>query len=253
MYNLTYGDRIRHDTARYVIDILGKNTYLAFMGKTAIILGATGLTGSILTQKLIEDVSFEKIKLITRRPANFTNPKIEEIQCDVLQLESIAHQFTGNVVFCCIGTTAAKTPDKKLYHQIDYGIPVQAAQLAKEHRCNTFIVISSLGAHPESRIFYNRTKGRMEKDVLAINIPNTYILQPSLIGGHRDEKRSGEYLMKVLMKIINPLLFGKLKKYRTIQPKAIATAMIHLAKNTHTFDTITIESDQIKKIATYES
>ena len=82
------------------------------MSKTAIILGATGLTGGLLTELLIKDETFSKIKLISRRATGFEHPKVEDIICNVLALETIKSQFTGDVVFCCIGTTKAKTPDR---------------------------------------------------------------------------------------------------------------------------------------------
>ncbi len=214
--------------------------------KTAIILGATGLTGGILLQKLIQDDRYEKIKLFSRKSVNISHPKIEEHLIDMLKLRDSAQDFTADEVFCCIGTTNAKTPDKDLYHKIDYGIPVSAARLCKTNKIKTLVVISALGADAESRVFYNRTKGEMEKAVLEFDIPKTHILQPSLIGGKRVEKRSGEYFFKVLMKIFNPLLIGPLKKYRTIHPETIVSAMIWLANND--FEEKRVLSDKIKAI-----
>ncbi|MBQ4818979.1 NAD-dependent epimerase/dehydratase family protein [Aquimarina sp. MMG016] len=217
------------------------------MLKTAIILGATGLTGGILLQKLMDDDRYEKIKLFSRSSVNISHPKIEEHLVDLLQLRNYAQDFIADEVFCCIGTTNAKTPDKELYHNIDYGIPVSAAQLCKTNKISTLIVISALGADPKSRVFYNRTKGEMEEAVLEFDIPKTHILQPSLIGGQRYEKRPGEYFFKQLMKVFNPLLIGSFKKYRTINPETIVSAMVWLAN--HKFHQKRIISDEIQEIA----
>jgi len=214
------------------------------MSKTAIILGATGLTGSILLKMLIEDTRYHKIKLFSRKSCGITHPKIEEHLIDMLQLRDQAEKFTADEVFCCIGTTNAKTPNKELYHQIDYGIPVSAARLCKTNTINTLIIVSALGADSESRIFYNRTKGEMEKAVLEFDISKTHILQPSLIAGKRNEKRFGEYFFKIVMKIMNPLFLGPLKKYRSIHPETIVSAMIWLAN--HEFNEQKIVSDKIK-------
>ncbi len=214
------------------------------MSKTAIILGATGLTGSILLKMLIEDIRYHKIKLFSRKSCGITHPKIEEHLIDMLQLRDQAEKFTADEVFCCIGTTNAKTPNKELYHQIDYGIPVNAARLCKTNTINTLIIVSALGADSESRIFYNRTKGEMEKAVLEFDISKTHILQPSLIAGKRNEKRFGEYFFKIVMKIMNPLFLGPLKKYRSIHPETIVSAMIWLAN--HEFNEQKIVSDKIK-------
>jgi len=221
------------------------------MAKTAIILGATGLTGRILLDSLLDDNRYSKIKLFSRKTIGISHPKIEEHLINMLQLKTVASDFIGDEVFCCIGTTNAKTPDKGLYRTIDYGIPVTAAQLCEQNNIKTFIVISALGADSKSRVFYNRTKGEMEETVLSLEIPKTHILQPSLISGKRDEKRTGEYFFKQLMKVINPLLLGSLKKYRSIHPETIVSAMIWLANNE--FNSKRVVSDEIKVIHTKKS
>jgi uncharacterized protein YbjT (DUF2867 family) len=217
------------------------------MGKTAIILGATGLTGGILLAELIADSTYEKIKLFSRSSVQSTSEKVEEYLVDLLQLELHKAQFTGDEVFCCIGTTALKTPNKKKYKLIDYGIPVSAAKLAKQNGIRTFIVLSSMGANSKSTVFYSKTKGEMECDVLLQNVPHTFILRPSLIGGHRNEHRLGEKIGKVAMGMLHPFLIGDFKKYRIIHPEKIAKCMKIVASNT-THDVL-LDSDKILTIA----
>ena len=206
------------------------------MNKTAIILGASGLTGGILLQKLIEDSRYSTIKL-------FSRTRIEGLPKKVIQ-------FIGNLldfeVYCCIGTTAKKTPDKKLYKKIDYGIPVAAAKLAKENDIPTFLVISAMGANKASSVFYNRTKGEMEQDVLQQGIKNTSILRPALIGGERNERRVLEKIGIVVFKIIQPLFIGPLKKYKIINAESIAQAMLNLANNTSNKEVIITSNDIIQ-------
>lgn len=212
--------------------------------KTAIILGATGLTGNLLLEKLLKDSAFDKIKLFSRSSVENNNPKIEEHLIDMFQLENYSDEFKADVVFCCVGTTKAKTPNKETYKKIDYGIPVSAAKLAKENGIETFIVISALGADQNSSVFYNKTKGEMQRDVLNQNINNTYILQPSLIVGDRNESRLGENIAEGFMKV-----FGFLvpKKYKMIKAETIAEAMIVLAKKGYSEKIIT--SEKIKELA----
>ena len=212
--------------------------------KTAIILGATGLTGRILLDKLIHDASFNKIKLFSRSSVGKSSSKIEEHIIDMFQLEKYSKEFTADVVFCCIGTTKRKTPNKETYRKIDYGIPVTAAMLSKINGIKTFIVISALGANENSSVFYNKTKGEMERDVINQNIENMYILQPSLIVGDRNESRLGENVAGVFMKF-----FGFLvpKKYRMIEAETIAEAMHVLSESNYAENIIT--SEKIKEIA----
>lgn len=218
------------------------------MSKTAIILGATGLTGSTLLQLLLKDERYGHIILFSRNSCGIKDSKLTEYIVDLFELEQYKDKFMANEVFCCIGTTKAKTADKETYIKIDYGIPVAAASLCKQINIETFVVISALGAKKKSKIFYNQTKGKMEAAVLDFKIKNTYILQPSLISGEREERRVGELFMKYIMRLFRPLLqFGDLKRYRPIHPNTIAKCMVWLANNE--FKSGRIKSKTIQEIA----
>jgi uncharacterized protein YbjT (DUF2867 family) len=217
------------------------------MRKTAIILGATGLTGRFLLDELIADDHYKTIKLFSRKSTEIQSEKIEEFLIDVLTLEKHQSDFTADEVYCCVGTTAAKTKERARYKAIDFGIPVMAAKLAKENGIDTFLVLSSMGANANSNLFYNRTKGEMEKEVLLQQIKHTFILRPSLLGGKRDESRFGEKIGKILMQIMEPLFVGSLKKYKIIHPSTIAKCMKILAMEKP--NTSIFSSDEIEKIA----
>jgi uncharacterized protein YbjT (DUF2867 family) len=218
------------------------------MGKTAIILGASGLTGGIVLKKLLADDRYETIKLFSRKKIGIANSKLIEKVGNLLELENFREDFIIDEVYCCIGTTAKKTPNKALYKDIDFGIPSTAAKLTKENKISTFLVVSALGANSQSSVFYNKTKGAMEQAVLEQKIPNTYILRPSIISGKRNENRALEKIGLSIFKLFNPLLVGKLKKYRAISANSIAQAMINLANSNE--PTQIISSDKIEIIAT---
>jgi uncharacterized protein YbjT (DUF2867 family) len=218
--------------------------------KTAIILGATGLTGSLLLKKLIQDDRYSQIRLFSRSTVGFSHPKLKEFLGDILLLEAFKADYKADEVYCCIGTTKAKTPDPEMYKKIDFGIPVSAAALCKSNGIDTFLVVSAMGADPKSRIAYNRLKGNMEESVLKNKIPKIHILRPSLIVGERTEKRFGERVGAKVMKVLDPLLMGSWKKYRSIKADAIAEAMIWLANNDH--KEVYIESNAIMGIVGHE-
>ena len=219
------------------------------MGKTAIVLGASGLTGKLLLNRLLEDKEYVRVKIFTRRSLGLVHPKLKEFVGDLLQLEEFKKDFTGDEVFCCIGTTAKKTKDKTMYRKIDFGIPTDAAKLARANRIKSFLVVSALGANAKSKVFYNHTKGEMEKVVLNQKIQNTYILRPSLIKGKRDEDRLGEKIGAMIIKVISPVLLGKWKKYHVIEAMTIANALHALAQAKPDYKII--ESDKIQEIGAY--
>lgn len=214
---------------------------------SAILLGATGLVGNHLLKRLLEDDHYSQVKVFTRRPVGISHPKLTEVIADLFELEDYQEQFNADVVFVCIGTTKKKTPDQEIYRKVDYGIPNSASKLAAQNNIKKFLVVSALGADANARIFYSRTKGEMEEAVLKRNIPMTYIFQPALIKGDRQEVRLGESAVEKLMKVIDPLLFGSWKKYRSIQAATIAAAMHIVSK--HGFNATRIPSDEIQDIA----
>ena len=214
------------------------------MKRNAIILGATGLTGSNLLELLLKSSDFDCVKVFTRKKLTISHPKIEEYVVDLLKLSDYSKEFNADVVFCCIGTTKAKTPDKSLYRAIDYGIPVEAAKLCKQNYINHLIVISALGANDKSKVFYNRVKGEMERDVLAQEIEHTHLLRPSLIVGNRKEKRTAEDFSMHFMKIFGFLIPAR---YKMIQAQTIAKAMLELARKPNKEQII--PSEVIKLIA----
>ncbi len=174
--------------------------------------------------------------------------KVKQFIGDLLELEQFKSDFTADEIYCCIGTTKSKTQDKTLYKKIDHGIPVAVAKLAKANAINTFLVISAMGANKNSAVFYNKTKGEMERDVVQENIKNTFILRPALIGGQRNENRTFEKMGLKFFKVIQPLLTGKLKNYKIVNAATIAQAMLNLA-NTNEHNEVIITSDHINTIA----
>ncbi len=216
-------------------------------GKSAIVLGATGLTGGLLLDNLLDDPRYARIVVLSRSSVAIENHKLEEHLVDILELEAHTHIFQADEVFCCIGTTRARTADKKKYKAIDYGIPVSAARLCQANGIRTFIVVSALGANPSSSLFYTRLKGEMEQDVIRVGLPKAHILQPSLIGGRRKDRRLGEWVAKQIMWALRMVLVGSLKKYRAVPPGDIALCMVWLANNI--YGEIRVQSDEISRIA----
>ena len=216
------------------------------MSKSAIILGATGLTGNFVLKELLNNKDYSKLLVFSRIELEIKHDKLEVIICDLLKLEEQQEKFQADEVYVCIGSTTNKTPNKKLYRDIDFGIPVAAAQLCKSNNIKCISIISSLGANARSTVFYPKTKGEMENEVMALGIEKAYLLRPSMILGARQENRLGESLGKILLAIISPFMVGKLTRYKGIQSKTIANAMIWLSNNDYSNGTI--ESEKIRKL-----
>lgn len=215
--------------------------------KTAIVFGATGLVGNLLIEELVNSVDYLAIKIFVRQPTGISEPKVEEIVADFSNLARYSQKITGDDLFICIGTTINKAGSVANMEKIDRDLPVQIAKLAQINGLKNVAVVSSMGAAETSRNYYLRIKGEMETDILKLNFENTAIVRPSMLLGERKEKRLGEIVGKVVMKTFQPVLIGRLLKYRAIHARDVARAMILMMQNKRGKNII--ESDELQKIA----
>ncbi len=194
--------------------------------KRAVILGASGLVGSYLLEDLLQSNEISQVLAIGRSPLSIDHPKLLQKQGDLTDPDFWSFEESADLVFVCIGTTKSKTPDQKQYFKIDHDIPVFAGKWAQAQSAEALLVISSLGADPESSNFYLQTKGKMEADLLK-SFTNTIVLRPSLIMGDRKEKRAFEAFGQWLFKALSFLIP---KKYQGVSAKDIARAMFNLSQ-----------------------
>ena len=208
--------------------------------KTALVVGATGLVGNILTHRLLDSSAYEKVKVLVRHSLGWQHPRLQEIQYDFDHPNGLLVQ--ADDIFCCLGTTMKKAGSKDAFRKIDYKYPLDVAQRALVNRAKQFFLVSSMGANPDSSIFYNRVKGELERDLAALNYPALFIFRPSLLLGDRSEFRLGERIGEGLMKLLNPLIPAK---YKGIRVESVANAMFQKAQEGLTGKHI-IESDQLQ-------
>ena len=81
--------------------------------------------------------------------------------------------------------------------------------------------------------FYNRVKSEVEAALGKLNFKNLNIFQPSLLLGERNELRTGEKIGAILAKAVDPFMIGGLKKFRAIQAKVVAIAMLNISMENH--------------------
>lgn len=200
--------------------------------RTATIIGATGLIGSYLLQQLIEDGSFNIIRLLVRRPFKNENSKVEVKLIDFYDNESFKLGIDGSdAVFCAVGTTQKKVKgDKEAYRKIDHDIPVNAARFCKETGCGDFVFVSSIGADAKSKNFYLQLKGEVEDEIKKMNLESVSVFRPSILLGDRKESRAGERIGQMAMQTFSFILINNLRKYKPIHAKEVAAAMIYAAK-----------------------
>ena len=200
--------------------------------RVAVVIGATGLIGSQLVEKLLKEDSFDTIRVLVRRPYEKHHPKLEVFITDFSNLVDYTNKLgSGTAIFCSIGTTNKKMKgDKVAYRKIDFDIAVNGAKLGKEAGFSQYLLVSSVGADIKAKGFYLKLKGEVESAITNLNYAAFHIFQPSFLLGTRNEFRFGELTMKNIFKTISSFLSGKWEKYRAIEASVVAEAMIEASK-----------------------
>lgn len=198
--------------------------------KTAALIGATGLTGNELLTLLLHDPFYDTIRVLIRRPFSSNHPKIEKKLVDFNDNDSLLVAIeNSDAVFCAVGTTQKKVKgDKAAYRKVDHDIPVHAARFCKMTGCKIFIMISAVGANKNSNNFYLKLKGETEEAVKTEGPESIHIMRPSILTGDRKEFRLME---KISIGIIKTISFLLPSKFRPINAKEVAAAMLSIAKN----------------------
>ncbi len=211
---------------------------------TALLIGATGLVGDYLLRQLLADEQFTHLKVFTRRPTGYQNPRLEEYIVDFDQPRTWNEELRGDVLFSSLGTTLSQAGGQQEQYLVDYTYQFQAAQAAAENGVPTYVLVSSAGADAESLLFYNRMKGELERDIKRLPFQRIRIIQPGILAGPRTEQRLGEKVGLWLATAAStiPLLHS----YRPIHARTVARAMHHAALD----ETPGVQTDSLEQVFT---
>lgn len=199
-------------------------------GASALVLGATGLTGSLVVRELLDDSFWQTVRVIARRDPG---PVSGRLDVRILELEEMGRQpdaFAVDAVFCCLGTTRARAGSAGAFRRVDHDACIEAGRLAREQGVRHFLVVSAVNADANSPLLYPRTKGEMEKELEALGFPALTIARPSLLQGARDERRRLESLGLGAMKLSRPLFPRVTEKWWPVEAEVVARALVHAAR-----------------------
>jgi len=208
--------------------------------RTALLVGATGLVGSFLLQRLLASERYARVIVWARRDIGKTHPKLKVEIVDFERLEE--RRVEAEDVYCCLGTTIKQAGSQAAFRRVDHDYPVALARASARDGVKRLLVVSALGANPDATVFYNRVKGEMEETVRATGVPKTVFFRPSLLVGPRAQVRVGERVGLVVGMLLGPLL----GKYRPIHADVVAAAMLKAAERD--LPAQVLESDEIRKI-----
>lgn len=216
-------------------------------GKKALIVGSTGLIGSQLISELLASDKYASVTSISRSRSLVNHKKLKQVIINFEKLHKHKEAMEVDDVFCCLGTTHKKAGSKPAFKRVDYYYPLWLAQHAKSAGASQYLLVSSVGANPNSMSHYSKIKGLLEADLQKEDYPSLQIFRPSILTGPRNEFRFGEKVGILIGSLTSPLMLGPMKKYRPIKSATVAKAMLIAANSGNTGVKI-YSSDQIKSL-----
>jgi NADH dehydrogenase len=154
-------------------------------GKLVVLLGGSGFLGRHVAQELLTRGA--RLRIASRQPERAYRLKplanlgqIQFARCDVTRPESLAAAMAGADAAAYL--VGAFKGDLDALHARGAGL---AAEAARQAGAQSFVLVSAIGADPESGISYSGSKGRGELAV-ATAFPRASVLRASVLFGEDD-------------------------------------------------------------------
>jgi uncharacterized protein YbjT (DUF2867 family) len=220
---------------------------------TAIVFGATGLTGRFVVSHLVK----RGLRVIAHvRPDSsrlaewserFTKEgaEVSSAAWTKESIEALVAKESPTLVFGLLGTTQARVkeaaregrdPSKETYDAVDIALTEMAIAACRAASPRPrFVYLSSVDTSESAAGSYLQARARVERTLRESEVPHT-IARPSLIVGDRDTPRA---LEKVSAPIVNGLLGvlgavgakGLRDRYRSITGEELAKALVVIARD----------------------
>lgn len=203
-------------------------------GPAVVVAGASGLVGRAVVRRLVAQPWAGSVTALVRRPGALTAGqampgRLHECLIDFDRLDAPETQsaLAADIVICALGTTIRQAGSEAAFRRVDVEYPVALAQRAFAAGARHFLLVSALGADARSRVFYNRCKGEVEAQILAIGFPSVTVVRPSLLLGKRAEFRLGERIAQDLSRAIGWMVPGT---WRPVPVESVAAALVMAAR-----------------------
>jgi uncharacterized protein YbjT (DUF2867 family) len=196
----------------------------------AIIIGATGLVGNLILKEVLNDNDFSEVRIFVRKPTGIVNPKLQEIVNPLKDIISLSSEIQGDVLFNALGTTIKQAGSQEEQQRIDRDLPLNFAKIASRNGVKIMLNVSSVGANMNGG-FYLKTKAEMENGTKEFFPDRVFHFRPGFLVGKRKDFRFIEKIVSGVMKVIDPILTGPSKKYRSMPVDKLAKAMVSLSNN----------------------
>ena len=199
-----------------------------------LLAGSTGFLGNEILNELSSTNS--KTIAISRRNIDYLPVDAEQLIVDFNKLSELDLPKIDNL-FLSLGYPlyfhnvmgVMNENLKKNLCLVDFTYQLEIAKKAKDAGAKKISIISAVGANSQSWNYYLKTKGKVENEIINIGFDSINIFQPGHLRGNNH--RFDILLADIVSIILDPFLFGPLKKFRSISAKAVAKQVVNNSLN----------------------
>lgn len=194
-----------------------------------IVIGATGLVGKQLIKRLQDEPTCQQITAVVRKHQNDLDAldKVQQLVLEdflMLNDQDISKHSHG---FSCLGSTMKKAGSKQAFYSIDYTINAHFAELLQQTSAH-YLLLSAMGADPQSHFYYNRVKGELEEYIQTLTLDRISLIRPSLLIGERPEQRFLEDIAQQVYHKVSRFIPDSFA-YKPVTAEQVAHTMVEAA------------------------
>eukprot|EP01084_Bolivina_argentea_P221869 375674_1 len=222
-----------------------QHTLFGDLRRRAVVIGATGATGSSLVHQLLTSNEWGKVTIIHRRlldisKMDLTQQQQSKLHQHVVNMEQLVTEENiklfkdHDITFCTLGTTRSIAKTAENWRKVDVHMVRDAAIASKKAGIRHFSLLTSASANANMwannwKIFhgllYLKSKGEIENEIMFAQFIRTSIFRPGLL--HRGDKA------RLVEKVFSYMLRGT-------PVQDVARAMIYDAESTNTSDVVEV-------------
>nr|WP_137676180.1 NAD(P)H-binding protein [Parerythrobacter lutipelagi] len=195
------------------------------------LVGATGLIGRAIIGESVGRADFRLLALARREVKLPKGATVDVMVADPAGWGDVIGKFRPQVLISALGTTIVKMGgDKAAFRAVDYDLVVDTAQAAFDHGVERCVVVSSVNANPQAKMFYPQVKGEAEQALMKLGFKRLDLLRPGLLRGAReDDPRALEKAAMIVSPLTDLLMHGSFRSMRSIAAIDVARAALALA------------------------
>jgi uncharacterized protein YbjT (DUF2867 family) len=221
------------------------------------LVGATGLVGQEIIEASVGRADYRLLALARREVPVPKGATMDVVVAEPAEWGEVMGRFHPQVLISALGTTIGKMGgDKDAFRAVDFDLVVGTARAAHAHGVERCVVVSSVNADPQAKMFYPKVKGEAEQALMKIGFKRLDLLRPGLLRGRRtDDPRFLEKAAMVVSPLTDLMMLGKYRSLRSISAQDVAQAALALAHRRangrfgHEHDALKLAASELPRVS----